>query len=207
MRFLAPTGPQPQGFKTDLRHLDSPNLLVDEVGRSIYFIYKSAFGPALSQGGLHMRSRRLVVCAALAGSVAIAVALPGTAAFAKTPKPVKVVCTSLNGNASTENLTGCSDVGTTGGSGTDDVSTSTITWNSGLTSVSSVTNKEKTGKADKCTAPSGDSNVTEVDVKGTVTGGTATTLTGGKVKGTICVFETADSGIVTQNYPGTSFDV
>jgi hypothetical protein len=153
------------------------------------------------------RSVRLTLCAAIAGSAALAVAVPGSAAFAKTAKPVKVVCTSLNGSASSETLSGCSDTVTTGGTGVENVSSSTITWSTGLTSITSTTNKEKSGKSDKCTPPAGDTNVVEVAASGTVTGGTATTLTGGKVKGTICVFSTSGGGIITQNYPGKPFDL
>jgi hypothetical protein len=149
---------------------------------------------------------RLAICAAIAGSAAFAVVVPGSTAFAKTAKPAKVVCTSLNGTASSETLSGCSDTAATGGSGVENVSTSTVTWATGLTSIDNTTNKEKTGKKDKCTPPAGDTNVVEVAASGTVTGGTATTLTGGKIKGTICVYNSS-SGIITQNFPGKSFDL
>src|SRR5580693_4059289 len=102
---------------------------------------------------------RLTVCAALAGSAAFAALVPGGAAFGKTAKPVKVVCTALNGNASSETLSGCSATNVTGGSGVEDVSTSTVTWASGLTSTTNTTNVQKTGKADKCKPPAGDTNV------------------------------------------------
>jgi hypothetical protein len=150
---------------------------------------------------------RLVACAAIAGSAAFAVVVPGGTAFATT-KPAKVVCTSLTGTESNETLSGCSDTAVTGGTGTETVSTSTIDWTGAgsLTSVTTVTNKTLSGKKDKCTAPAGDTNVVEVDVKGSVTGGTATTLVGGKVKGTLCVFNTS-GGIIVQNYPRKSFDL
>jgi hypothetical protein len=149
---------------------------------------------------------RLAVCAAIAGSAVIAVVVPGSAAFAKTVRPVKVVCTSLHGSASSETLSGCSDPAATGGSGVENVSTSTITWTTGLTSVTTTTNVEKTGKQDKCKPPAGDTNVVEVKATGTVSGGTATTLTGGKLKGTICVYNSS-GGIITQNFPGVPFDL
>lgn len=160
------------------------------------------------------KSVRLIGCGAVVGACSfLTVAAPGIAG-AKT-KPVTGSCTSLNGNATSQTLSGCTDPADTGGGGvstttSETVSGSTVSgtdsvaWNTSLTSTETFTGKLKSGKADKCTASAGQTNEYEVKEKGKVTGGTATDLVGGKTAGTICVFTTASGGIVVSNFPGTA---
>jgi hypothetical protein len=149
----------------------------------------------------HLPLRLLVCAAALAGSASVAaVAIPGGIAGAAA---LSVKCTGLTGNASTQSLSGCSGKGfsETGATGTSDVSTSTITWATGNTSVAAVTYKEYTGKKDKCPAPmAGYTAVAEVKEKGSVTGGNA--LVGSKIKGTVCVYSQTSSGDILVNGDG-----
>jgi hypothetical protein len=147
---------------------------------------------------------RLAACAAIAGSAAFAVVVPGASAFAAVPK---VTCTTVNGNATVQALSGCSGtgVGLTGTTGSQNASTNTVTWSTGKTSVSSVTNKILTGKKDKCVAPAGYTNAAEVKIKGSVTGGTA--LVGSKIKGTLCAFSKTGGGTLVTNFPGKSYTV
>lgn len=152
--------------------------------------------------------RKLIVrafgCAALAGSV-LAVAVPGAIASAK---PVKLVCTGFSGSATTQYLSGCTPTASIGaaGTGTSDVASNTVTWANGSTSIESYTYTELTGKKDKCPVPAGDTAVAEIKEAGTITGGTNTALTGGKIKGQVCVNSNA-SGIVVSNFPGKSQDL
>jgi hypothetical protein len=155
-------------------------------------------------------SIRLLAVTAIAGSATLAVLVPGGSAFAGKPKPTKVTCTAISGSESSVTLSGCSDPAVTGGGGTSNVSTSTVTWNTtGLTSTENYTVKVGTGKKDKCTAPPGFTNTAEVKEKGSVSGGTATTLTGGKVSATVCVFtETADPSVTSVALlPGTVLSI
>jgi hypothetical protein len=148
---------------------------------------------------------RLLAVAALAGSASLAVVLPASQAFAKVAKPTKVICTGLSGNSSTATVSGCSDTAVTGGGGVSVISSgvSTVTWNvTGLTSTESFTAVASTGKKDHCTPPAGLTNTAEVKEKGTVSGGTATSLTGGKLKGTVCLFSNNSVAL----FPGTSLD-
>jgi hypothetical protein len=159
------------------------------------------------------KSVRLVGCGALVGAASLlTVAAPGVAG-AKT-KPVTGICTGLSGDSTSQTLSGCGDAADTSGGGvstttSESVSGSSVTgtdsvaWNSSKTSTESFTGKLKSGKADKCTPSAGETNLYEVKEKGSVTGGTATDLIGGKTKGTICVFN-GSSGIVVQNFPGTT---
>jgi hypothetical protein len=153
-------------------------------------------------------SVRFALCAAVVGSASLAMVLPGSIASAKGPKPPKpdkVVCTKLSGNETTQTITGCtggpagmtsgvSTAGTTTGSG----GTASVTWNDGKTSNETFTFTLKTGKSDHCKPPAGLTNVAEAKEKGSVTGGTETALTGGKVQTTACVF--SDESL--SNYPG-----
>jgi len=143
----------------------------------------------------------------------LTVAAPGIAG-AKT-KPVTGTCSSLSGNATSQTLSGCTDPADTGGTGVSTTTseaisgstvsgTDSVTWSTSKTSTESFTGTLKSGKADKCTAGAGQTNLYEVKEKGSVTGGTATDLVGGKTKGTICVFSTASGGIVVQNFPATT---
>jgi hypothetical protein len=142
---------------------------------------------------------RLLTCAVLAGTASLAIVLPSGIASAKAPKPTKEVCTTLTGNATSQTLSGCS--GATGiTSGVSNVATSTVTWNNGNTSTETYTYSEKTGTKDKCSPPAGDTNVAEVKESGTVTGGTETVLTKGKIKGTVCVFTDAHADIIVVSH-------
>jgi hypothetical protein len=142
----------------------------------------------------------------------LTVAMPGVAS-AKT-KPVTGTCSGLSGNSTSQTLTGCTDPADTGGGGVSTTTSETVTgstvagtdsvtWNTSKTSTESFTGALKSGKGDKCTPTSGQTNLYEVKEKGKVTGGTAADLVGGKTKGTICVFNTS-GGIVVQNFPGSS---
>ncbi len=157
---------------------------------------------------------RFIACGALVAGTALAVALPGGVAGAKS---VKGICSTLSGNATTLNLQNCTAGAQTGGSGvstttSEMISGNTVTgtdsvqWNiPGSTSTESFTGTLFSGKKDKCTPPVGYSNLDEVKEKGSVTGGTgaATALTGGKTKGTVCVFQSG-STILVENFPGTT---
>ena len=155
---------------------------------------------------------RLLACSTLVAGVSLAIALPSGVASAHKVKPDKGTCTSLSGNATSQTMTGCTDSIDTGGSGVSTTTheaisgstvsgTDSVAWHSGLTSTESFTGTLKSGKADKCSAPAGDTNLYEVKEKGSVTGGTATHLVGSKTKGTVCTF-TAPSGVVVKNFPG-----
>ena len=156
---------------------------------------------------------RLFACAALAGSASLAVLLPGSIASAKTRKPDKVVCTGFGGSETSQTISGCTGgpAGLTGGTsvptgytltGSTGSGTALITWTDSNTSTEAYTFSEKTGKADKCTAPAGLTNIAEIKEKGTISGGTETALTGGKVKSTICVF----SDLSLAGFPGSVGD-
>ena len=160
-------------------------------------------------------SIRLVMCGTLAAA-ALSVALPGAVASAKT---VKGTCTGESGNATSQTLTGCTVAADTGGSGVTVVNsetvtgtapkqtvtgTSTITWSTSKTTVESFTGQLLTSTADKCPAgPAGFTAAAEVKEKGSVTGGTATDLVGGKVKGTSCVYSMGAT-ILVENFPATT---
>lgn len=154
---------------------------------------------------------RLAVGAALAGSAALAVVVPSGLAGAGAPKPVKEVCTSEAGNATSQTLSGCTGSavdGTSAVSVTTGANTATLTFNgTGLTALESYTYVLKTGKADKCPTPAGDTPVAEVKEKGTIlSGGTATDLVGGKIKGVSCAVNTP-GGLAVFNFPGKSADL
>jgi len=146
----------------------------------------------------------------MAGSAAFAVVAPGAIAGAKGAKPDKVVCTGFSGTETSQSITGCT--GGPAASGTsvpgpvvNNSGTATVTWSDGNTSLESFSYTSKSGKADKCSPGAGETNVVEVKEKGSVTGGTETALTGGKVKSTVCVFSGA-SGITLSVYPGSVTD-
>ena len=154
-------------------------------------------------------SMRLATCGAIAGSAVFAAVLPGGAAFAKT-KPVKVVCTSLAGSSSAQTFSGCSDIPDTGGSGSgvlNALGPQTISWSSPLNSVVTITKiMTRPGRYDNCTPSAGYTNYRKLMVMGKVTGGTATDLVGGKVKATICLFQSPAGGITAANFPGKTVD-
>src|ERR1700688_119049 len=86
-----------------------------------------------------MRRSRVLILSALAVPALVAGLMVPSVAYAKgpkTPKPVKVVCTSLGGNVtgvSAPNVGGCSQPAATGGSGTFSgftgmSGTLTLTW-------------------------------------------------------------------------------
>jgi len=153
------------------------------------------------------RSVRLAVCAAMAGSAALAVVLPAATAGAKT-KPATAVCTGFSGNSTAQTLSGCTGAPASSGNSVPNSTNTqaTITWTgTGLTSVEAFSYKIKSGKADHCTAPGGSSNTAEVQEKGSVIGGSATSLIGGKVKSKVCVFtNNTTKAISLAVFPGTT---
>ncbi len=142
---------------------------------------------------------RLVLCAAFAGGASLAaVAVPGGIASATTAKTLS--CTTLTGGESTQSISGCTGSGSsqTGSKGTSKVvnniskksGTATITWTSTKkTSIESYTYTEDTGTKNTCAAKTGYTKVAMAVEKGTVTGGTATSLKGGAVSGTVCAYK------------------
>lgn len=145
---------------------------------------------------------RLAVCAAaLAGSASLAaVAVPGgiAGAAAKT-----LTCTTLTGSGTitkqTIAISGCSGTASsqTGTAGTSTVTTNistkkgtaTIKWTkTKLTTTESYSYVEDTGSKNTCVAKSGYTKLAMAVEKGTVTGGTATSLKTGAVSGTVCAY-------------------
>ena len=121
-------------------------------------------------------------------------ALVAPAAFAKGhgPKPVKVTCTTLAGtDTTTATLTGCSQAGTTGGSGTFPGSVfatsatsgdATVTWTgTGSTSFHYTTSLPQSGKCG--------TGGTEAILHGAVSGNSPSTFTGvkGAVHAKVCI--------------------
>jgi hypothetical protein len=134
---------------------------------------------------------RLLVCAALAGSAALgAVAIPSVAS-ATTPETVS--CTTLSGSATSLAFSGCTGTGanaTNAGKapakGTLTVSTKTLKWSTNKTSTLTFAYaKDKTSKCPKIT---GDTSLGEYTATGTVKGGTAAQMVGGKSSGSACVY-------------------
>ncbi len=155
-----------------------------------------------------MRSKlaaRLVLCAVLTGSVAATVLLPGGPAFALATRPTEVICTTLSGDITGGAIySGCTDTQTTGGGGTTVAGSISTTWDTGLTSIFTVTSaKALLGKKDKCAASAGDTNAYELRESGIVSDGTATALINGKWKHTICAFTTPSGDTLFQYFPGT----
>jgi len=141
---------------------------------------------------------RIVLCAAFAGSASLAaLAVPGGVAGATTAKTLS--CTTLTGNETTQAISGCTGSGSsqTGSKGTSKVvnnvskksGKATITWTSTKkTSIESYTYTEDTGTKNTCAAKSGYAKLAMAVEKGSVTGGTATSLTGGAISGTVCAY-------------------
>ncbi len=161
---------------------------------------------------MHRPITHLLGVAALTGAAALATAVPGGAAAAA--KAASGSCASQSGGATVRTLAGCTDTADTGGGGVSTVTsesisgstvtgTSSIAWDTGLTTLQSFTGSIKSGKSDKCTPSTGQTNLYEVKSKGKVTGGTATDLVGGKTSATTCVFQTS-GGVVTTNFPGVA---
>ena len=159
-----------------------------------------------------------------AGSLSLAVALPGGIASASAPK---ITCTGLSGGETSQNLSGCSPTTDIGGSTAVDgdisqtlnakmtafTATSTITWANSETSTESAKGKityyTATKNKDKCPATLGGAGATpiaEIKESGKLTGGTDTALIGGKTKGTDCAYSPAAGGIDVVNFPGTVVD-
>ena len=140
---------------------------------------------------------RLLVCTAVAGSAALAAgAIPGGIAGAVTP--LTVTCTTLSGNASTQNISGCTgtgaisaDAGTPPAHGVSTVSTKTIKWSNGKTSVSKVTYTPASDAT--CPTVAKYTKFLLENAKGTVNtgsaGGTAVGMRGGAWKATICAYK------------------
>jgi len=131
----------------------------------------------------------------MAGSATLAAAVvPGSVASAA---PLKVTCTKTTGNASSVTVSGCTgtgaiaaDAGTPPAHGVLTVSTKTLKWSNGKTSVLKYTYVLHTGAANLCSAKTGYSKTDMVTESGTVstTAGTATGLKGGTLTGTVCVY-------------------
>ena len=153
---------------------------------------------------------RLLACCALVGVSALGIVATVDPAGAAKHRPVTGTCSSLSGTSS-QTLSGCTDLSDTGGGGISTTTennqegvTTTLTWNTGLTSIESITQaKVLTGKQDKCISPQGYTNDSEVKfLKGEVTGGTASDLIGGRSRGTVCVYSQG-STVLVENYPRT----
>ena len=136
---------------------------------------------------------RLLACAALAGSASLAaVAIPGSTATAAAP--LTVSCTSLTGTATSQIVSGCkgngaiaADAGTAPAHGTSVAATKTITWSNKKTTTTKYT--IKAGSDAACPTVANYTKDLLENSSGTVTGGTAKGLIGGKYKGTICVYK------------------
>ena len=140
---------------------------------------------------------RLLVCAAVAGSAALAAgAIPGGIAGAVTP--LTLSCKTLTGNSTTQTLSGCTgtgaiaaDAGTPPAHGVSTVSTKTIKWSNGKTSVSTVTYTP--GSDATCPTIPKYSKFLLENAKGKVNtgtaGGTAVGMRGGAWKATICAYK------------------
>lgn len=106
-----------------------------------------------------------------------------------------MVCTGFGGTETTQAISGCtggpaglvsgtSTPLTTTGSG----GTASVLWNDGKTSIETFGFTLKLGTTDKCAPPAGLTNIAEAKEKGVVSGYTETSLIGGKVQSTVCVF-------------------
>ena len=154
--------------------------------------------------------RRVIVAltASLAVPAGLIVALPTGSAFASSAVPTIVTCSKLTGTSttttSTGTATGCNQTAITGGSGTQTAKTTSagttfsLKWKSGKTTTGKTTFSVVTPS--KC--PSTFSE--EVKAVGTVTGGTATKLKGGKTTNTICVSTTTGK---FELLPGSKYKV
>ncbi len=167
-------------------------------------------------------SVRLMTCGLLAaGSMSLAIALPGGIASAGVPK---VACTSLSGNETGQSLSGCTPTTDIGAAGTGTISgisqtftnppkdtsftgSATVTWANGNTYTETfkgkITYYTATKNKDKCPALGSDTPVAEIKQTGTLAG--SGPLNGGKTKGTDCAYAN-DSGVVVVNFPGTKVD-
>lgn len=146
---------------------------------------------------------RLWMCAAAVAGLAslLTVTIPGSAS-ASTPLTVK--CTKATGNSTKQTITGCSGSGIseTGTSGASTVASSersdTIRWKTGRTTVESI---KYTSVTNQCPAVSGYKKVLEASEVGSVTGGTATGLKGGKVSGKFCAYMKSTAYLVNNLGP------
>jgi hypothetical protein len=133
----------------------------------------------------------------------VALAIPGGAASATSP--LTVTCTKLTGSNTTQKFSGCSGSGKseTGTTGTSTVAkndkSASVKWATGKTSTETFTFKKVTPST--CPKLAGETLIEEVSETGTITGGTATGLKGGKVSGKDCVY--TKSGKITVNSLGS----
>ncbi len=129
----------------------------------------------------------------------VAVTVPGGVASAS---PVTVTCSKFTGDKATQKLTGCSGSGKsqTGASGTSVAASNdesaTIRWATGKTTAEKYSYKGV--KPNECPAVSGYKKFLEVTESGSVTGGSATELKGGRVSGKVCIY-TKDSSYLLKN--------
>jgi hypothetical protein len=133
---------------------------------------------------------RLLTCALLAGSASLsAIAISGTTAGAVTPQTV--TCTALTGSETAQTISGCSGTGLaqTGATGSSKVSTKTITWKTKKTSKETYKTVVDSGSKNTCAAKAGYTKVDLIIETGSITGGTATKLVGGKTAATVCLYK------------------
>jgi hypothetical protein len=155
-----------------------------------------------------------------AGSLSLAVALPGGIASAGVPK---IKCTSLSGSETSQSVSGCTptaDIGAAGtgtisgisetlnGAGTKFTGTATVTWaNSNAyteTFKGTITYYTATKNKDKCPAPPSGTPLAEIKQTGTLAG--TGPLNKGKTKGTDCAYVPTGGGVAVENFPGTLVD-
>lgn len=160
-----------------------------------------------------MRARVLVtLMLVFVGATALGVAGSGPPAAA-TVSPIHVTCGGVNYASSLPpvviNLTSCTHHGITGGSGSFTQSTGsnpiteTVAWANGKTSVATENVVQQTGSAVTCPSTfEGLSLEKQNKVKGTITGGTATSLIGSKLKRKTCIYVGNGTAAITL-LPGT----
>jgi hypothetical protein len=133
---------------------------------------------------------RILTCAVIAGSASLSAAvIPGSTAGAATPETV--TCTSLTGSETSQAISGCSGTGVaqTGATGKSVVSTKTITWKTKLTSKETYKTVVYTGSKNTCAVKSGYTKKDLIIETGSITGGTATKLVGGKTSADVCLYQ------------------
>jgi hypothetical protein len=134
---------------------------------------------------------RLLTCAILAGSASLsAIVVSGSTAGSVTT-PETVTCTHLTGSETAQSISGCSGTGLaqTGISGSSVVSTATITWKTKLTSKEKYKTSVDTGSKNTCANKAGYTKEDLVIETGSITGGTATKLVGGKTSADVCLYK------------------
>lgn len=142
----------------------------------------------------YQRPVRLLACAIVAGSASLSAVLvvgsPAGAAGGQT-----ITCKTLTGNEKTQAISGCSGAATsqTGTSGNSTVSTKTVKWKTGKTSVETYTTKVDTGSKNTCAAKSGYTKEDLIIETGSIKSGTATDLVGGKTSAQVCLYKKGSS--------------